>query len=87
VQEAASCMNKCKDLPYDQKLLCETQCVCFMVTYPKYDLPEMIDSNEMLKLRFCTIPVQQNRISRGKTINSLDEMMGRIRDVLDNLIN
>jgi hypothetical protein len=58
-----------------------------MVTYPKYNIPEMLGSNEMLKLKFCTVPAKPDSISRGKTIYSLDDMLTRIKGLFDNLIN
>jgi hypothetical protein len=40
-----------------------------------------------LKVRFCTIPVQQNRISKGKDIYGRDDSLNRIKAVFENLLN
>ncbi len=67
-------------------IICEIECLCFSIQYPKAGLGlEGMDGQ--LKLRFCTIPVQQNRVSKGKDIYGRDDSLTRIKSVFENLLN
>ena len=40
-----------------------------------------------LKLRFCTVPVQKNLVSKKIEVLGRDDMLTRIKSVFENLLN
>ncbi len=86
-KETEDCMKECKNLPITERTICEIQCLCFTRSRQKSNDPRTQSMNDMLKLRFCTVPAKNLAIPRGKDIYSLDEILNRINSVMDNLIN
>ncbi|MDD3263235.1 MAG: hypothetical protein PHR61_05360 [Candidatus Absconditabacteria bacterium] len=86
-ESAESCFNDCKTLPLDQKIICQIQCTCKMYTRPNDPDPRLKEMNEMMKLRFCMVPVQNMTVSKGKSIYSFDDILTRIQSIMHNLIN
>lgn len=78
------CTEKCTVGTDVEKAICKIECLCFSLTYPKTGI-EGLDGQ--MKLRFCTIPVQKNRISKQKDILWRDDSLSRIKSVFEKLTN
>lgn len=82
-----SCINSCSSLPVAERTICQIQCLCFSMVWPDDPDIRVKSMNEMLKLRFCTVPAKSTSIPRWKNIYSLDDILNRIYWNMYNLIN
>lgn len=78
-----SCLNEVST----EEILCKIKCLCFSIQYPKYGEKWLEWIDGQLKVRFCTIPVQQNRVNKQSDILSRDDSLGRIKLVFEKLLN
>lgn len=77
-QQAAqieSCTSKCDWLKAIDKSMCIAKCMCW-TTYTK---------NGMFGLSICTIPTKQTDIVSSKSVQSIEEIVSEINNVLKNL--
>lgn len=86
-ESAENCFNGCSTLPLDEKIICQIQCTCRTFSRSNDPDPRLKSINEMLKLRFCMVPVQNMRVSKGKDIYSFDDILTRIQSIMHNMIN
>ncbi len=86
-EPAENCFNGCSTLPLDEKIICQIQCTCRTFSRSNDPDPRAKNINEMLKLRFCMVPVQNMRVSKGKDIYSFDDILTRIQSIIYNMIN
>jgi len=86
-ESTKSCTAKCTVGTFSEQTMCKIECLCFTVEYPKQWAAWLEWLDGQLKVRFCTIPVQQNRVSKGKDIYGRDDSLTRMKDVFENLLN
>jgi len=82
-----SCLNDCNSLPISERVIYQIQCACFSIGWPNDPDPRVKEMNEMLKLRFCMVPVKNMTVPKGKSIYSFDEVLNRIHAITYNLVN
>lgn len=73
----ASCTSKCSSLPAIDKAMCISKCMCW-TTYTK---------NGMFWLSICTVPTKQTDIVSSKSVQSVEEILTEINNVLTTLKN
>lgn len=76
----------CREPLIGEETICRIECLCFTIGFPKSQV-WLEGMDRQSKLRFCSIPVQQNRISKGKDILWRDDSLSRIKAVFENLLN
>jgi len=86
-ESTAACTQKCNDKWFRDQVICKLECLCFSVQYPEPGENVLEGTEWQAKLRFCTIPVEQNRISKQKDILWWDDSLSRIKSVFENLLN
>jgi len=75
-----SCIQKCDGLWIQDKALCISDCVCFLVSGPNGQWWEGVE--DMYRIKFCKVPVQSRAISPWKTVYSIQAIFQEISDVL-----
>lgn len=86
-ESSASCFNDCQSLPPSERVICQIQCLCFSVSLPQHEDPRLQSINDMLKVRFCMVPVQNMEVSKWVSIYSFDDILTRIHAITYNLVN
>lgn len=86
-ESTKACTAKCTVGTLSEQTMCKIECLCFTIEYPKQGAAWLEWLDGQLKVRFCTIPVQQNRVSKGKDIYGRDDSLSRMKDVFENLLN
>lgn len=76
-----SCIQKCDDLWVQDKLLCISDCTCFLVAGPNGAGWKKME--DMYRIKFCKVPVQTKRINPWKTVFSIQAIFQEISDVLE----
>lgn len=77
---AKSCIQKCDGLWLQDKLLCVSDCTCFLIAWPNGKWWEKMEA--MFRIKFCKVPVQQKTIRPWKTVFSIQGIFQEISDVL-----
>lgn len=86
-QSTESCLKNCNSLPTAEKALCKIQCLCFTMSWRNDPDIRVKSMNEMLKLRFCTVPAKSVAIPKWKNIYSLDDILQRIQSNMEDVVN
>ena len=79
--------DECKDTIRAEDVICKIECACFTIQYPDYWKTLFTGMDGQLKLRFCTVPVQKNLVSKKIEVLGRDDMLTRMKSVLENLLN
>ena len=79
--------DECKDGIRTEDVICKIECACFTIQYPDYWKTIFTGMDGQLKLRFCTVPVQKNLVSKKIEVLGRDDMLTRIKSVFENLLN
>ena len=82
------CTAKCEDVSLTNavdKAYCYSQCLCFTVSWPIWKKWKGME--DMYKIKFCTIPVENNRVTWGKKVYSIEAIFLEIKKVLDSRLN
>lgn len=87
VESTESCIKNCSSLPLSERTVCQIQCLCFTMSWPKDPDIRVKSMNEMLKLRFCMVPAKSMAIPKWKNIYSLDDILTRIETNMGDLVN
>lgn len=82
---ADSCTSKCNWLPVYDKLACVSQCLCKEISGPVW--PDWKWMENILKIKFCTVPVQNDRVSWGKKVYSIYDIFAEYKNVFLALLN
>ncbi|HCY21605.1 TPA: hypothetical protein DIC40_07335 [Patescibacteria group bacterium] len=64
VESTESCIKNCSSLPLSERTVCQIQCLCFTMSWPKDPDIRVKSMNEMLKLRFCMVPAKSMAIPK-----------------------
>ena len=86
-ESTKTCTAKCTIGTLSEQTMCKIECLCFSIEYPKQGTIGLDGLDGQLKVRFCTVPVQQNRVSKGKDIYGRDDSLSRMQAVFENLLN
>lgn len=78
---AKSCIQTCDGLWLQDKLLCVSDCTCFLIAGPNGAGWEKME--DMFRIKFCKVPVQQKKLSPWKTVFSIQGIFQEISDVLE----
>ncbi|HMS90803.1 MAG TPA: hypothetical protein PKC87_01155 [Candidatus Absconditabacterales bacterium] len=78
-----SCIQKCDGMGLQDKLLCISDCTCFLIAGPNGAGWEKME--DMFRIKFCKVPVQTKRVVPGKTVFSIQAIFQEISDVLEGL--
>lgn len=79
--------DECSDKIRTEDVICKVECACFTIQYPDYWKTLFTGMDGQLKLRFCTVPVEKNKVSKKIEVLWRDDMLSRIKSVLENLLN
>lgn len=89
--QAESCLKKCKtDYPnilWDQYLFCQAQCLCFKVSWPTWEPWISRTMDDMYRVTFCTIPVENTPVRWGKKLNTIEAIVRELRNIFAALLN
>jgi hypothetical protein len=78
---AKSCIASCADLPLKEKLLCVSDCACFMISGPNRTGWDQLQ--DIYRIKFCKAPLEQVYFSpKGKTVSSIQSIFQEIMNVL-----
>lgn len=81
-----SCFEKCDSIKNNvEKVVCKSECVCFMVSWPEKPLANWLIDSDIYKIRFCKVPVMGEKIQRNKTVASIEDIVYEMNNVLKNL--
>jgi len=85
------CFQKCQSLPCNatncDKLVCYAKCSCQVYQSPIFDPLEMPWLTSVFKIKFCIIPVMENKLDSNKTVYNIASIFSEIHNVLQNLRN
>ena len=71
------CVNKCDTMKPGDKAVCKARCMCGT----KYS------SNGMFGISVCTVPVPQGEVLGGKSVQSVEEVVDELNEILSALRN
>lgn len=77
---AKSCIQKCDGLWLQDKLLCASDCTCFLIAWPNGKWWEKME--DMFRIKFCKVPVQTPVVQPWKKVFSIQGIFQEISDVL-----
>lgn len=86
-ESTSSCINDCSILEPSERIICQIQCACSAVGWPNDPDPRLINMNDMLKLKFCMIPVQNMTSQQGHLFHSVEWIANVIYSITHNLVN
>lgn len=75
-----SCIQTCDGLWIQEKALCISDCICFVVAWPSGAGWEKVE--DMFRIKFCKVPVQQASLNPWKKVFSIQAIFQEIFDVL-----
>ncbi len=85
------CFQKCQSLPCNamncDKLVCYAKCSCQVYESPIFDAMEYPGLSSAFKIKFCIIPVIDNKLSTNKFVYNIASIFMEIHNVLQNLRN
>ena len=85
------CFQKCQTLPCNaincDKLTCYAKCACKTYDSPMFDPITNPWLTSIFKIKFCIIPVMDNKISKNKTVYNIASIFSEIYGVIQNLRN
>ena len=77
---AKSCIQKCDGLWLQDKVLCVSDCTCFLIAGPNGKWWEKMEN--MFSIKFCKVPVQMPTLNPWKTVFSIQAIFQEISDTL-----
>ena len=77
---AKSCIQNCDGLPFDDKVLCVTDCSCKLISGPKWAGRDKVE--DMFSIKFCKEPVKANSRPTKKIVSNLEGILQSFADVL-----
>ncbi len=77
---AKSCIQKCDGLWLQDKVLCVSDCTCFLIAGPNGKWWEKMEN--MFSIKFCKVPVQMPILNPWKTVFSIQAIFQEISDTL-----
>ncbi len=80
-----SCIQSCDGLVLQDKLLCVSDCTCFLLAGPNGAGREKIE--DMFRIKFCKVPVQKTTVVKRTKAFSIQAIFQEISDVLEWLKN
>ncbi|HKL43688.1 MAG TPA: hypothetical protein VJ892_00220 [Candidatus Absconditabacterales bacterium] len=85
------CFQTCQTLPCNatscDKLVCYAKCSCQMYESPTFDPVQNPGLTSVFKIKFCIVPVMENKMNKGKTVYNLASVLTEVYNVLQNLRN
>lgn len=85
------CFQKCEWLACNatncDKLVCYAKCACQTYDSPVFDPTTNPGLTSVFKIKFCIMPVMENKITRNKTVHNIASIFSEIYGVLQNLRN
>lgn len=85
------CFQKCQSLPCNplncDKLVCYANCSCLTYDSPMFDPIKSPGLSSIFKIKFCPIPVMENKMTRNKTVYNIESIFRELHAVLENLKN
>jgi len=86
-----SCYQKCQQLSCNptncDKLTCYAKCSCQVYSSPTYDPNINPGLTSIFQLKFCIIPVMENKITSNKIVYNIAAVFSEIYNVIQNLRN
>jgi len=77
---AKSCIQQCDGLSLQDKALCVSDCICFLVSWPTGPGWALVE--DMYRIKFCKVPVQNKKVERRTKLYSIQAIFQEIADVL-----
>ncbi len=85
------CFQTCQTLPCNatscDKLVCYAKCSCQMYESPTFDPVQNPWLTSVFKIKFCIVPVMENKMNKWKTVYNLASVLTEVYNVLQNLRN
>ncbi len=85
------CFQTCQTLPCNatscDKLVCYAKCSCQVYESPTFDPLENPWLSSVFKIKFCIVPVMENKMNEWRTVYNLASVLTEIYNVLQNLRN
>lgn len=81
-----SCFQKCDKLSDKYwKTLCKAECICFLISLPEKPIVNNLIDQDIFKIRFCKVPVMNQKIEKNKTVSSVEDIFSEMLNVIRNL--
>lgn len=89
--EVKWCLQTCNDMKtsftalWSDILVCYARCACGTFESPLFDASQFPWLTNSFKIEFCMIPPQENAFTRNKKVNTLEEILVNMKNVLQDL--
>lgn len=85
------CFQTCQTLPCNatscDKMVCYAKCSCQVYESPIFNPVENPGLTSVFKIKFCIVPVMENKMNKWRTVYNLASVFTEIYNVLQNLRN